>query len=301
MNGVAVTAEAVSADQARSLARDAETMPRSTREELDRVQIDDLEMLGLAVLAGPANVIMQLALPAVGYGVYESKVDSGNLFKNPTKRTRTTLTYLAVAAMGSPEIRKAYRHAVNKSHAYVRSDANSPVKYNAFDPKLQLWVAACLYRGWEDMQRIYGDPAKITEKAYQQGAVMGTTLQMPRDLWPATRADFEEYWQQTVDELEIDDTIREHLLKIVRMDFTYPVVRLLFGRYSETMTIGFLPEQFRTKMRIEQTPLQRRFFTTHNAVARRVIRFLPKPLREFPFNVMLADLEWRRRTGRPLI
>lgn len=296
-----MTAEAVSPSRARSIARDAETMPRSTREELDNVQIDDLEMLGMALLAGPANVIMQLAVPAVGYGVYESEVHSGNLFKNPTKRTRTTLTYLAVAAMGSPETRKAYRQAVNKSHAYVRSNADSPVKYNAFDPKLQLWVAACLYRGWEDMQRIYGDPATITEEAYQQGAVMGTTLQMPREMWPATRADFEEYWQQTVDELEIDETIRAHLLRIVRMEFTYPVVRLLFGRYSETMTIGFLPEEFRRKMRIEQTPMQRRIFNVHNAIARRAIRFMPKPLREFPFNILLLDLDWRRRTGRPLV
>ena len=29
--------------------------------------------------AGAANVIMQLASPEVGYGVVESKVDSGNL------------------------------------------------------------------------------------------------------------------------------------------------------------------------------------------------------------------------------
>ncbi|PRC55496.1 hypothetical protein C6A85_29560, partial [Mycobacterium sp. ITM-2017-0098] len=29
-------------------------------------------MLGLGLLAGPANVIMQLARPAVGYGVLES-------------------------------------------------------------------------------------------------------------------------------------------------------------------------------------------------------------------------------------
>ncbi|WP_372493128.1 oxygenase MpaB family protein [Gordonia alkaliphila] len=296
-----MSAETITAGQADDIARNAETMPRSRREALDNVVIDDMDMLGIALLAGPANVIMQLAVPAVGYGVYESTVHSGNLFKNPTKRTRTTLTYLAVAAMGSPEVRKAYRQAVNKSHAYVRSSEASPVKYNAFDPKLQLWVAACLYRGWEDMQRIYGDPAKITEEAYQQGAVMGTTLQMPRDLWPATRADFEEYWQSTLAEVEIDDTIREHLMAIIQLDFTYKPIRLLGRWYSETMTIGFLPPEFQQKMRVSQTPAQRRFFAAHNAIARQLIKILPKPLREFPFNLLLADLDWRRRTGRPLV
>lgn len=296
-----MTAEAVTPAQARTFAHDVENMPRSRREELDNVQIDDLQILGVGLLAGPANVIMQLALPAVGYGVYESKVDSGSLFKHPVKRTRTTLTYLAVAAIGSPEMRKAYRQAVNKSHAYVRSNADSPVQYNAFDPNLQLWVAACLYRGWEDIQRIYGDPANLTEEAYQQGAVMGTTLQMPRELWPATRADFEEYWQKTISEIEIDETIRRHLMQVVRMKFSFAPVRLATGWFSEAMTIGFLPEEFRDKMRLQPTPAQRRFFDVHNAIVRNVLRFMPEPVRRFPFGLLLADVRWRLRTGRPLV
>lgn len=296
-----MTAETVSPKRAKELAHAAENMPLSTRQKLDAVQVDDLQMIGLALLSGPANVIMQLALPAVGYGVYESKVESGSLFKHPAKRTRTTLTYLAVAGMGGPEIRKAYRQAVNKAHVHVRSTPDSPVEYNAFDPKLQLWVAACLYRGWEDIQRLYGDPAKITEEAYQQGAVMGTTLQMPRELWPATRADFEEYWQQTVAEVEIDDTIRGYLMKIVRMQFAFKPLSWVAGWFSETMTVGYLPPEFREKIRLEQSPLQKRFFDAHVPVARLAVKAMPKPIRQFPFNVLLADLEWRRRTGRPLV
>ena len=51
--------------------------------------------------AGTANSIMQLGWPAVGHGVFESKVDSGNVMKVPRKRLRTTVTYLSVALMGS--------------------------------------------------------------------------------------------------------------------------------------------------------------------------------------------------------
>src|SRR5690349_24798586 len=43
-----------------------------------------------AFAAGAANVVMQLSWPEVGYGVAESKVDSGNLLKHPWKRARTT-------------------------------------------------------------------------------------------------------------------------------------------------------------------------------------------------------------------
>ncbi|WP_231611541.1 oxygenase MpaB family protein, partial [Rhodococcus sp. CX] len=94
-------------------------------------------MDGIGLAAGAANIIMQLSWPGVGYGVFESRVESGRLFDHPFKRTRTTLGYLAVAARGTEEERKLFRDAVNRSHRQVRSTAESPVKYNAFDPELQ--------------------------------------------------------------------------------------------------------------------------------------------------------------------
>ncbi|MBO0850702.1 MAG: DUF2236 domain-containing protein, partial [Pseudonocardia sp.] len=68
--------------------------------------------IGAGLLAGTANVIMQLGNPAVGYGVVQSKVDSGNVFKHPIKRARTTLTYLAVTTMGTDRERRLYRRGV---------------------------------------------------------------------------------------------------------------------------------------------------------------------------------------------
>ncbi|GAC67069.1 hypothetical protein GS4_05_02820 [Gordonia soli NBRC 108243] len=282
---------------------DTEYLPRAAR--TSRAELDALrwtgDIHGIGLTAGSANVVMQLALPAVGYGVYESRVDSGNLFKHPIKRTRTTLTYIAVATMGSPEDRKAYRRAVGRAHAQVRSTESSPVEYNAFDPKLQLWVAACMYKGLEDIARTYGDESAITEDLYRQGALMGTTLQMPLEMWPATRADFEEYWQETVASLEIDPVIRDHLKSIGRAEFMGPLFTRLFGWWFEILTIGFLPPEFRDKMDYTFRPWQRLLFTAHNRIARFVARYLPKPLAEFPYNVLLTDVRWRMRTGRPLV
>jgi uncharacterized protein (DUF2236 family) len=42
-------------------------------------------LMGVALLAGPANVVMQLARPGVGYGVLESRVESGRLDLHPIK------------------------------------------------------------------------------------------------------------------------------------------------------------------------------------------------------------------------
>jgi uncharacterized protein (DUF2236 family) len=76
---------------------------------------------------------MQISWPEVGHGVAESKVDSGNLLKHPWKRARTAFQYLAVAIMGRQDDRDAFREAVNGSHRHVKSTANGPVRYNAFD------------------------------------------------------------------------------------------------------------------------------------------------------------------------
>ena len=111
-----------------------------------------------ATLLPAANVIMQLSLPGVGYGVLESPVDSGNVYKHPFKRARTTGTYLAVATIGTETDRLLIRATVDGAHRQVRSTSSSPVSYNAFDPKLQLWVAACLYRYFVDQHEFLHGP-----------------------------------------------------------------------------------------------------------------------------------------------
>jgi uncharacterized protein (DUF2236 family) len=55
--------------------------------------------------AGTANVIMQLGRPPVGHGVIESPVESGNVMRHPHRRLRTTMTYLAVALLGTDDER----------------------------------------------------------------------------------------------------------------------------------------------------------------------------------------------------
>ncbi|GAB11360.1 hypothetical protein GOARA_068_00190 [Gordonia araii NBRC 100433] len=274
---------------------------RMSRDEMDALTSPDINLYIAALLAGPANVVMQLANVPVGRGVVESKVESGNILKHPVKRTRTTLTYLAVAAIGTPEDRKAYREAVNSSHRQVHSTHDSPVKYNAMDPKLQLWVAACLYRGWEDIARLYGRPSDLSEKTYRQAATMGTTLQMPYEMWPATRADFQRYWDETVAGIEMDPEVRAYLTKLVKLTFTGKVPAFLFGWFGEALTLGYLPPEFRDMMRLHPTPAQQRFFAAQNVVLRAATRLTPKPLQELPFRLLLADVRRRQRTGRPLV
>ena len=102
---------------------------------------------------------------------------------------------------------------MNRSHAQVYSTDESPVKYNAFDKDLQLWVAACLYKGGVDILRMFvGEMDDETaDRHYREGMSLGTTLQVPPEMWPADRAAFEQYWQESLDKVHIDDAVREYL------------------------------------------------------------------------------------------
>jgi uncharacterized protein (DUF2236 family) len=264
-------------------------------------------LVGAALLAGPANVIMQLARPGVGYGVVESRVESGRTDLHPIKRARTTFTYLAVAILGSDEQKAAYRSAVNTAHRQVYSTADSPVKYSAMDKNLQLWVAACLFKGALDVYRlVVGELDDATaEEFYRQGMTMGTTLQVTPEMWPADRAAFDKYWQESLDQVHIDDTVREYLYPIaaVRMNglqLPGPLQRW-FESFSLLLTTGFLPQRFRDEMRLPWDAKRQKRFNSVMKLVKAVNRVLPGPLRRFPFNWMLMDLNWRIRTGRPLV
>ncbi|ORV97523.1 oxygenase MpaB family protein [Mycobacterium kyorinense] len=264
-------------------------------------------LMGVALLAGPANVIMQLARPGVGYGVLESRVESGRVDLHPVKRARTTFTYLAVASAGSDEQKAAFRRAVNRAHAQVYSTDESPVQYNAFDPELQLWVGACLYKGGVDIYRIFVGEMddEEAERHYREGMALGTTLQVPPEMWPADRAAFDKYWQESLDKVHIDDAVREYLYPIAvgRMPgvtLPGPVQRRL-DSFGLLITAGFLPQRFRDEMRFPWDAAKQRRFDRLMAVLRTVNNLMPRFVRKFPFNVLLWDLDRRIKTGRPLV
>ena len=264
-------------------------------------------LMGVALLAGPANVIMQLARPGVGYGVMESRVESGRVDLHPIKRARTTFTYLAVATGGSETQKAAFRGAVDEAHAQVYSTPDSPVEYNAFDKDLQLWVAACLYKGAVDVYRLFvGEMDEETaERHYHEGMALGTTLQVPPEMWPADRAAFERYWQESLDEVHIDDAVREYLYPIAAarmrgMTLPGPLQRLNES-FALLITTGFLPQRFRDEMRLPWDAKKQRRFDRLMSVLRTVNHLMPRFVRQFPFNVLLKELDWRIRTGRPLV
>jgi uncharacterized protein (DUF2236 family) len=254
-------------------------------------------------LGGVANVIMQLSWPAVGYGVMESKVESGSAMKHPLKRARTTSTYLAVALLGSERDREVYRRAVDRQHAQVRSEPGRGVKYNAFSPRLQLWVAACLYYGLVDvLHRTQGPPDDSTaDELYRYAARLGTTLQVRDEMWPADRRAFEAYWEESLAQVHIDDQVRRYLLGLVRLENLPPPIRNMGQRSMRFWTTGFLPAPFREEMGLDWSEQQQARFDQYLQLVGRVERVLPPIMKALPLHVMLLDMRLRHRAGLPLV
>jgi uncharacterized protein (DUF2236 family) len=291
----------------RQVERPVADPPRRRNVRAGRALGIDEGLMGVALLAGPANVIMQLARPGVGYGVLESRVESGRVDLHPIKRARTTFTYLAVATAGSDAQKDAFRRAVNRAHAQVYSTPDSPVQYNAFDVDLQLWVGACLYKGGVDIYRTFiGElDGEDADRHYREGMALATTLQVPEAMWPPDRAAFDRYWQESLAKVHIDDAVRDYLYPIAAgriRGVTLPRrLQRASDNFSLLITTGFLPQRFRDEMRLPWDAARQRRFDRLMAVLRTVNRVLPRVVRQFPFNVLLWDVDRRIRTGRPLV
>jgi uncharacterized protein (DUF2236 family) len=256
-----------------------------------------------ATLLPAANVIMQLSLPGVGYGVLESPVDSGNVYKHPFKRARTTGTYLAVATIGTETDRLLIRAAVDGVHRQVRSTSSSPVSYNAFDPKLQLWVASCLYRYFVDQHEFLHGPLDdaTADAVYRDAKCLGITLQVPERMWPPDRVAFDEYWKRTLDELHIDPPVREHLRGVASVAFLPWPLRALAGPFNLFATTGFLAPEFRAMMQLDWSQAQQRRFEWLLAALRLADRLIPHRTWVLGYQVYLWDMRSRARRGRRIV
>jgi uncharacterized protein (DUF2236 family) len=271
-----------------------------------------LEVIGhFGLSSGNANVVMQLGRLPVGHGVARSTVESGRVDRHPIKRLRTTATYLAIALLGSEEERAVMRSEVGRQHAAVHSAPGDPIAYNAFDQELQLWVALCLYWGLIDVyRRLAGRdlPPDRGEAVLRYARRLGTTLQVPEEMWPEDLAAFEAMWEDGLSRIEMDETTRTYLRGLAQLEFLVAPLgrfgtplRPLLRPIGRFLTLGYLPEPFRRELGLPWGPLRQRLFDTHIGLYAAVTRRLPPRLRRYPMDAYLADARCRISQGRPLV
>ena len=123
---------------------------------------------------------MQLSLPGVGYGVLESPVDSGNVYKHPFKRARTTGTYLAAATIGTDDDRILIRAAVDRVHAGRCAHCRQPVSLpRDWTPNCSCgWRPACTAITSTSTSSFTARWTKAADAIYADARTLGTTLQV---------------------------------------------------------------------------------------------------------------------------
>ncbi|WP_159149492.1 oxygenase MpaB family protein [Dietzia lutea] len=285
-------------------------MTAGTRTDIAKVEDRRIRRLPdisthLAFWLPAANVVMQLANPAVGYGVVESRVDSGRGDLRPIKRGRTTAQYLAVATLGSEKDRQFFHEAVHEIHAQVTSTESSPVRYNANHAGYQLWVALCLVRYYTDQWEMLHGPLSEAEldRIIDIARPLGTTLNVPEARWPSTWAEYEQRFVEGLEDVTIDDTVREYLQSLtnfrvleIRMGKLGTLAHKTIGPWNLSMTKFAVPRRIRDEMHWEITPgdLRRRRLVLAASTA--LGKVLPKPLRAY-YACNILDLRVRRALG----
>lgn len=241
-------------------------------------------------LGAGAAVLLQLAVPGVGRGV----ADHSEVLSEPLSRLRTTMSYIYAIALGTPEEKRAIVKMVNKAHIPVRSES-----YSAFDPELQLWVAATLYKGGIDLfERFHGplDPASA-ERIYRESMEYGNALQVKPEMWPRDLAGFEEYWDRQIDGLEVDFQVLAFVKRLLSGGQAPWFIRLGMP-LNNFVTAGLLPPRAREAFQLTWGPRHQRAFDRLFRVLPVVYRLVPRPLRTLPSRLYLRDMRKRLASGR---
>lgn len=257
------------------------------------VDLADFVGESMLLLGAGATVLLQLALRGVGHGV----ADHSTTLVRPLDRLRTTMTYVYAVTLGTTEEKRQIVRMVNKAHVPVHSET-----YNAFDPELQLWVAATLYRNGAEMySRVFGELSEADlEHLYRQSSVYGTALQVKEDMWPATRAEFEAYWDETISSVEVDGKIRAFTRNLLSGGDAPFAVRAVMP-LQRFMTIGLLPSRLRDEFGLPWTRRDQRRFDLFWKVFPPVYRRVPRPIRQLSATYYLHDMRRRMAAQAHLI
>ena len=229
----------------------------------------------ILLLGGGRALLMQLAHPKVAAGVDEHS----DFRAHPIRRLRRTIRMTMAIVFGDRETALAAARRVNHVHARVQGR-----DYRALDPDLLLWVYATL-----------ADTALVTyqtfvqrllpherETFHEEFKLLGELLGIPRDRFPSTVRDFDDYLEKMVSSgpVRVDARARELAAQVMR-----PRVRLLPGPVMlplNVITTGLLTPALREQYGLPWRRGQERAFKLAVAVVPRVIALTPQLLRVWP-------------------
>jgi uncharacterized protein (DUF2236 family) len=137
---------------------------------------------------------------------------------------------------------------------------------------------------------VYGvTPDALADELYADYARLGTTLDMPAELWPPTRAAFASYVDQRMTELGVTDDARQ-----IAYDLFAPITAPAWLRaglpLGRRLTLELLPPQLRSAYGFDWTERDQRRAARAWGVIRFLARITPQRLRSWPYRHCLKRL-----------
>ena len=115
----------------------------------------------IMIVAAMTSLLLQFANPPVSRAI----VAHGRGFHQPISRVTVSISWIYLTNFGTSEEKATIARVVDATHAKVKGPG-----YNANDPELQMWLAACIYafslRVYEDIMGPLDDTA--ADRYYHQ-------------------------------------------------------------------------------------------------------------------------------------
>lgn len=120
-------------------------------------------------------------------------------------------------------------------------------------------------------------------------------------MWPATRADFERYWNLGCERVVIDERTKQYLIDLVNLQMIAWPIRLVFRNLLRFLTVGFLPPIYRDQLDLEWTEDDRRRFEHLFIFVSFVNRFIPRSIRQAGNTIQMHDIRRRIKASKNLV
>lgn len=250
---------------------------------------------GIILGAGAAAILLQVADQGVGHGVNQHS----NFAYRVQDRLRTTMTFVYCMSYGTPEEKKTITDMITRVHNQVNGTLeegrDKGKTYSALDPELQLWVAATLYAtAIQTYEKIFGeiDDEILQDKIYREYSILACALQVPPEMWPASRKDFWEYWDHKIATLEVGRHAKEVAADLLTLRRA-PFYLRIFMPSVRVATAELLPERMRQEFGVNYHPKTYKFL---EFMAKATYRPLPLAIRSYPARLYMKDMRKRLKS-----
>ena len=236
----------------------------------------------ISYLAGASATLLQIAHPRVGQGVADHSQFAGRVIS----RAQYTQMYIYTMIFGTPDEKAAMRYYVDKAHSRVKGGEGATT-YNATDPELQLWVAITIYAALVGAYELMNGPLPPDEAelVFQAFSVMGTSLQVPRKMWPTNLLAYNVYWRDMVDNhLKVSPDARNVLEDLFHPKglplWIRPIVFVMMPLLVRPVAVEQLPPNIRTQFGLKSTRTSRALSSLFISTMASLNPFMPPFVRQ---------------------